>query len=58
MTRFNCIRIWLLALCLSVASECATIVSRSEYDIPVSCNMPGVTVNVYKDGEEDNATIQ
>ena len=57
MTRFNCIRIWLLALCLSVASGCATIVSKSEYDIPVSCNMPGVTVNVYKDGELVNTSV-
>lgn len=57
MTRFNCIRIWLLALCLFVASGCATIVSKSEYDIPVSCNMPGVTVNVYKGSELINTSV-
>lgn len=34
-----------------MASGCATIVSRSNYDIPVSCSSPGAVVDVYKDGD-------
>lgn len=39
------------------ASGCATIVSKSEYDIQVSCNSPRATVNVYKSGELVNSFI-
>ena len=51
MRSFDCIGIWLPTLCLFVASGCATIISRSNYDIPVSCSSPGAVVDVYKDGD-------
>ena len=57
MIRLADILKWLLTPSLIFASGCATIVSKSEYDIPVSCNMPGVTVNVYKDGELINTSV-
>ena len=57
MIRLADILKWLLTPSLIFASGCATIVSKSEYDIPVSCNMPGVTVNVYKGSELINTSV-
>lgn len=39
---------WLPALCVVLMSGCATIVSKSEYDVHVSCNLHGTFVNVYQ----------
>lgn len=50
MIRLDDIFKWLLTPILIFVSGCATIVSKSEYDISVSCNVSGATVNVYKDG--------
>lgn len=56
MIRLADILKWLLTPSLIFASGCATIVSKSEYDISVSCNVSGATVNVYKDGELVNTS--
>ena len=44
-------RKYLHTLCLVVASGCATIVSKSEYDVAIECSAPISMVNIYK-GEE------
>jgi len=51
------IRKCLHALCLLLAAGCASIVSKSDYDVAVDCNSPGFTVNIYKDDELVTSTV-